>query len=77
MRLTRYNSRGDKLCSQRTCSTLINRRFLMCVTHWNAVPKELRLRIWAALRAFENAPSDGAKLHTLQQLQAEAIALVS
>lgn len=71
------NSRGHKLCGHPRCSVVISPRFLMCLQHWNAVPMPLRLQIWAALHAWTNDPSSAQKLTTLQQLQAEAIALVS
>lgn len=77
MRIARYNAKGRKLCAQPLCPIEIGARFLMCLDHWNAVPRSLRLRIWAALDHWKNDPSDARKLHALQQLQAEAIALVS
>lgn len=76
-RLGRGNILGQKLCAHPRCSVVIARRFLMCLTHWNRVPLPLRLQIWAAAQAWQNEPSNGQKLFALQQLQAEAIALVS
>lgn len=75
-RLSRANTLGQKLCAHPRCSIVIARRFLMCLEHWNQVPMPVRLRVWEALQAWQDEPS-GQRLVALQQVQAEAIALVS
>lgn len=77
VRIRRRNRIGQKLCAHPRCSIIISPRFLMCLEHWNAVPMPLRLKIWAALKQWQDDPSSAQRLITLQQLQAEAIALVS
>jgi hypothetical protein len=77
VRIHRINAKQQKLCAVPRCSIVISRRFLMCLAHWSSVPKGLRLQIWAALTAWTNDPSNGAKLNKLNALQAEAIGLVS
>lgn len=77
MRIHRTNAQRQKLCAHPRCSVVIAHRFLMCLDHWNAVPKPLRMQIWAALTAWTNDPGNPRKLMDLQRLQGEAIALVS
>lgn len=38
-------------CAWPKCHTLIPREMFMCKSHWFALPKELRDRIWKAYRA--------------------------
>lgn len=68
---------SPKTCAVETCSIVIASRFLMCLEHWHRVPQGLRLQIWAALSQWQNDPGSAARLATLRQLQAEAIAKVS
>jgi hypothetical protein len=68
---------NPKTCAVGKCSIVIASRFLMCLNHWDRVPRGLRLRVWAALSQWENDPSSAAKLETLRALQAEAITAVS
>lgn len=77
MSLARRNGLGQKLCLVRVCPVIIRSQFLMCVGHWAAVPKSLRLQIHAALRQWLDDPGNAQKMTTLQRLQAEARALVS
>lgn len=69
--------RATTVCPHPRCSLVIDRRFLLCLAHWNAVPVTLRREIYQALDAWRKDPSDGTKLLALQRKQAEAIALVS
>lgn len=66
-----------RICPHPRCQVVIDRRFLLCLPHWSAVPVTLRRELKQALHAWLSDPSDGAKLLTLQRKQAEAIALVS
>lgn len=66
-----------KVCSHPPCSVVIDRRYLLCLTHWNAVPVSLRREILQALDAWRKDPGDAQKLLTLQRKQHEAIRLVS
>lgn len=66
-----------KVCPHPRCSVVIDRRYLLCLTHWNAVPASLRREILQALDAWRNDPSDAQKLLALQRRQHEAIRLVS
>ena len=77
MSLARRNSMGQKLCLVKICPIIIRPQFLMCLDHWAAVPKPLRLQIHAALHQWLNDPGNAQKMTTLQRLQAEAKALVS
>lgn len=77
MSLARRNNLGQKLCLVKICPIVIRSQFLMCVGHWAAVPKPLRLQIHAALRQWLDDPGNAQKKITLQRLQAEARGLVS
>lgn len=66
-----------KVCPQTRCSVVIDRRYLLCLAHWNAVPATLRREILQALDAWRKDPGDAQKLLTLQRKQHEAIRLVN
>lgn len=66
-----------RTCPHPKCSIVIDRRFLLCLEHWLAVPVTLRREVRVAFDAWRNDQSNGQKLLTLQRKQAEAIALVS
>lgn len=66
-----------KVCPHPRCSVVIDRRYLLCLEHWNAVPPSLRREILQALDAWRKDPSNADKLFTLQRKQHEAIGLVS
>lgn len=66
-----------RVCPHPRCSVVIDRRYLLCLVHWNAVPATLRREILQALDAWRKDPGDAQKLLTLQRKQHEAIRLVS
>lgn len=66
-----------KVCPHPRCSVVIDRRYLLCLKHWNAVPATLRREILQALDAWRKDPSDAQKLLALQREQHEAIRLVN
>lgn len=77
VRIHRVNADRQHLCAHLRCSVVIDRRFLMCLPHWQAVPVELRREILQAFSTWQQDPGNGEKLLTLQRKQAEAIGLVS
>ena len=37
-------------CHAENCERLVKPELLMCLRHWNMVPRELKLRVWQTYR---------------------------
>jgi hypothetical protein len=77
MTVRRVSASRQHLCGHPRCSIVIDKRFLMCLPHWQAVPVSLRREVLQAFSAWRTDPGNGTKLLALQRKQAEAIRMVS
>ncbi len=64
-------------CPANGCDAIINKKFLMCFTHWRMVPRALQLRVYATYRRGQENQGIGAASDEYVEAMAEAIRIVN